>query len=58
MVDWASKMQLGKQIAVDITVEIRDYGRDYGRDCRRVREIAGEPGSIWDTGEHFLNWTN
>jgi predicted metal-dependent phosphotriesterase family hydrolase len=54
MVDWASKMQLGKQNAVDITVEIRDYGRD----CRRVREIAGEPGRIWDTGEHFLNWTN
>jgi len=44
MVDWASKMQLGKQIAVDVTVEIRDYGRDLQesqRDCGRAGEYLG-----------------
>jgi hypothetical protein len=39
MVDWASKMQLGKQIAVDITVEIAE-------ESDRLQESRGEFGTL------------
>jgi hypothetical protein len=43
MVDWASKMQLGKQIAVDITVEITV---EIAEESDRLQESRGEFGTL------------